>query len=153
MGIEIERKFLVVRDLWNPDVEGTVIRQGYLSTDPERNVRVRVCGTSAFLTIKGKAVGISRLEIEYPIPLVDASALLELCHRPLIEKVRYEIPEGTLTWEVDVFTAENEGLMIAEIELPDESTPFTKPAWLGKEVTTDSRYSNSSLCVKPFRTW
>ncbi|MAS95340.1 MAG: adenylate cyclase [Verrucomicrobiales bacterium] len=153
MGVEIERKFLVIPEHWNPEKEGKEIKQGYLSTDPERNVRVRIYGGDAFLTIKGKTVGISRTEIEYPIPLDDATELLQLCHRPLIEKLRYTIPESTLMWEVDIFSGENEGLMIAEIELPDEATTFEKPAWVGEEVTTDFRYSNSSLCEKPFRTW
>lgn len=153
MGVEIERKFLVIPEHWNPEAEGKEIKQGYLSTDPERNVRVRIYGEDAFLTIKGKTVGISRTEIEYPIPLDDATELLQLCHRPLIEKVRYTIPESALMWEVDIFSGENEGLMIAEIELPDEATTFEKPAWVGEEVTTDFRYSNSSLCEKPFRTW
>lgn len=153
MGLEIERKFLVLPELWNPEVEGTRIRQGYLSTDPERNVRVRTIGDEAYLTVKGKAVGISRKEIEFPISPEDALDLLELCHRPLIEKTRYRLPIGGLTWEVDVFEGENEGLLIAEIELPAEDAFFEKPEWVGKEVSTDFRYANSSLCERPYRTW
>ena len=153
MGVEIERKFLVLPNRWNVKGEGMRIRQGYLSTDPERNVRIRICDKEALLTIKGKTVGISRTELEYPIHLKDAEVLLDLCHRPLIEKTRFEIPAGELKWEVDIFEGENEGLMIAEIELPDEQTTFTIPAWIGEEVTTDFRYSNSSLCEKPFKDW
>lgn len=154
MGLEIERKFLVNGDEWRAGVEGVRFRQGFLSTVPERTVRVRVAGNRATLTIKGKTVGATRAEFEYGVPLADAEEMLDaLCERPLIEKVRYTLVTGGHTWEVDVFEGENAGLVVAEIELGAEDEAFDRPAWLGAEVTDDPRYFNSNLVSKPFSTW
>jgi adenylate cyclase len=154
MGEEIERKFLVRADSWRDGATSARFRQGFLSVEPERTVRVRVSGSSAWLTIKGKSVGARRLEYEYEIPKGDAEELLDtLCVRPLIEKVRYAVRVGEHSWEIDVFEGENEGLVVAEIELRAEDEEFERPEWLGDEVTDDPRYFNSNLAVRPFRTW
>ena len=154
MGIEIERKFLVISDEWKGLAEGVEYRQGYLSVSKERTVRVRIAGDAAFLTIKGQASGISRMEYEYPIPVEDARVLLaELCEQPIIAKKRYKIECQGFVWEVDKFFGENEGLLVAEIELDREDQEFVKPAWVGEEVSSDRRYSNASLVKSPFSTW
>lgn len=154
MGIEIERKFLVVGDDWKYQTECVFMRQGYICSDPGRIVRVRIEGERAMLTIKGKTVGISRGEWEYAIPLEDARQLLDtLCEKPLIEKNRYRIPFGGFVWEVDEFFAENAGLIVAEIELESETQFFVKPDWLGQEVSQDSRYANANLFKHPFQAW
>ena len=154
MGEEIERKFLVVGDRWRERATGTLFRQGFLSTEPVRTVRVRVAGERAWLTIKGKTVGASRTEYEYPIPVEDGQHMLDtLCKRPLIEKTRYALDAGSHTWEIDVFEGDNAGLVVAEIELGAEDEPFEKPAWLGEEVTHDPRYFNSNLVEHPYRDW
>lgn len=153
MGKEIERKFLVKEELWKPKEEGVRIAQGYLSTAPERTVRVRIKGNRGYLTVKGKNEGISRKEFEYEIPMEDAEELLKLCESSILEKRRYrETVEGHV-WEVDVFSGENEGLLLAEIELQYENESFKKPQWLGNEVSEDSRYYNSSLSMQPYRQW
>lgn len=156
MGIEIERKFLV-RDLSIvANLAGTAMRQGYLSVDPERTVRVRVAGPRAFMTIKGAGSesGASRAEYEYEIPAPDAEELLDrLALRPLIEKTRYRLPAGDLVWEIDVFRGDNDGLIVAEIELPSEATEVAMPDWIGDEVTGDPRYYNASLVSHPYRDW
>jgi adenylate cyclase len=154
MGQEVERKFLVVGDLWRERAHGSTLRQGFLSTEPERTVRIRVTGERAWLTIKGKTVGAARAEYEYAIPVEDAERMLDtLCQRPLIEKTRYRVPAGPHTWEVDVFDGVNSGLVVAEIELGREDEAFDKPAWLGEEVTHDPRYFNSNLVRHPYRDW
>ena len=154
MGQEIERKFLVKGDGWKPSAQGTRFRQGFLSTEPERTVRVRLAGSTGTLTIKGKTVGATRAEFEYEIPAADAERLLDsLCRHPLIEKVRYRVETGRHTWEVDVFEGDNEGLVVAEIELSSEEEVFDRPPWLGKEVTHDTRYFNANLVEKPFCSW
>lgn len=155
MGQEIERKFLIRGEAWRNQGKGSVYRQGYIPTvKPGHTVRVRIAGDRAFLTIKGPAKGLSRLEYEYPIPLSDAEEMLEkLCDRPLIEKVRYEIPQGHHVWEVDEFLGDNRGLILAEIELSSETETFELPDWIEKEVTGDRRYYNSNLTKKPFSTW
>lgn len=154
MGIEIERKFLVLDDSWKKLADGVFLRQGYLSSAPERTVRVRSEGNRAFLTIKGKTVGATRGEWEYPIPPEDARDLLDrLCEQPLIEKYRYRIPYQGMTWEVDEFLGVNAGLVVAEIELESEGQTFVKPEWVGVEVTDDSRYFNASLVRRPFSEW
>ena len=150
---EIERKFLVDTTRWQPAGTGTVLRQGYLSSHPERTVRVRVEGEAAKLTIKGKTTGVTRVELEYEIPLADATELLALCERPWIDKIRYRVEHAGKTWEVDVFHGDNEGLVLAELELADEHEPFTKPPWATDEVSHDARYYNSNLVARPFRTW
>jgi len=150
MGQEIERKFLVKGDAWRVG-EGVPYRQGYLNRTIERTVRVRRVGDKGYLTIKGETHGLSRLEYEYEIPANEAEVLLDLlCEKPLIEKVRYRIPWGELTWEVDEFTGENEGLVLAEIELPSETYTFELPEWIGEEVSGDPRYFNSNLVKNPF---
>ena len=152
MATEIERKFLV-KEGWNPPGGGTVYRQGYLSTDPRRNVRVRISDTDAFFTIKGKTEGLSRPEFEYAIPAGDAEQLLKLCLPHIIEKTRYRIPADGLVWEVDVFHGVNAGLVLAEVELEAEDQPFEKPAWVGREVSGDKRYYNAWLSAHPYGTW
>lgn len=153
MGTEIERKFLVQGENWR-EGRGITYRQGYLSTAPERTVRVRTAGDKGYLTIKGASRGASRLEFEYEIPLHEANQLLdELCHQPLIEKRRYKVQYGGLTWEVDEFFGENDGLVLAEIELRDEDQAFDPPAWLGREVTGDPRYYNANLVNHPYSRW
>lgn len=153
MGKEIERKYLVTGAQWKKEAGGTLYRQGYLSSQKERVVRVRTMGDKAALTIKGITVGATRLEFEYEIPLDDCQALLELCEQPLIEKTRYKISFGGLIWEVDEFHGVNEGLTVAECELESEDQRIDKPAWVGAEVTDDPRYYNSNLIANPFSTW
>lgn len=154
MATEIERKYLVVGDAWRSEAVGTVFRQGYLSAVKERVVRVRVAGDRGYLTIKGITVGAVRSEFEYEIPRSDADQLLDqLCEKPLIEKTRYEIKAGGLTWEIDEFDGANRGLTVAEVELTDEEQELTLPNWVGEEVTRDPRYFNSNLIAHPFSEW
>lgn len=154
MGTEIERKFLVRGDTWKTLAAGVRMRQGYLSADPERVVRVRVEGDAATLTIKGRTVGATRGEWEYPIPLADAEQLLDrLCPRPLVEKFRYRIEQHGMLWEVDEFLGENAGLVVAEIELRSEDQVFVRPEWVGDEVTDDPRYYNANLLRHPYSAW
>jgi adenylate cyclase len=154
VGIEIERKFLVVGDDWRVGADPVHIRQGYLSADGERTVRVRVQGDAGFITVKGKPAGLARAEFEYAIPLADANAMLDqLCLRPLIEKVRHAVWHAGLRWEVDEFLNENAPLIVAEIELSDAAQVVSLPAWAGEEVTGDPRYTNSNLARQPFSRW
>ena len=155
MAKEIERKFLVKRDLWRADPgQGTTFRQGYLSDDPERVVRVRVAGTTGTLTIKGLTVGVERQEYEYGIPVQDANVLLDtLCMRPLIEKTRHRVRHEGRMWEVDVFAGDNAGLIVAEVELPSADAPLSLPEWVGAEVSHDPRFFNSNLARHPYRSW
>jgi adenylate cyclase len=154
MSVEIERKFLVTDDRWKSLASGVLLRQGYLSSNAERIVRVRIEGDGAMLTIKGRSVGATRGEWEYPIPLSDAEQFLDsLCERPIIEKKRYRIAFEGMTWEVDEFMGDNAGLVVAEIELESEDQAFAKPDWVGAEVTHDARYFNSSLLKHPYSMW
>jgi len=154
MGTEIERKYLVEGDAWRALARGTRYRQGYLSRDRDRTVRIRSTGDKAHITIKGPTVGARRLEFEYEIPVGDGEAMLDaLAERPLIEKNRYRIPHGAVTIEVDEFLGENAGLVVAEVELQREDQAFDKPAWLGREVTDDARYYNANLTAHPFSRW
>jgi len=154
MAKEIERKFLVAHQVWRESVNTIhVYRQGYLSYDSERTVRVRATEVTGYLTIKGITEGLTRDEFEYEIPLADALALLQLCERPAVEKKRYIVPNGAHVWEVDVFEGVNEGLVVAEIELGSEDEAFDKPNWLGNEVSGDRKYSNSALSLHPFKDW
>lgn len=154
MGIEIERKFLVTSEAWRQQAsEVTHFSQGYLSRDPARTVRVRIAGPQAFLTIKGKTAGASRAEFEYPLPVEDARQLLALSDGPIVEKRRHLCVVDGMTWEVDEFLGANAGLVVAEIELVAESQAFTRPSWLGEEVTGDGRYVNANLAVHPFKHW
>jgi adenylate cyclase len=152
MATEIERKFLVTGTTWRQG-PGIPFSQGYLNSDKERTVRVRVAGNLAFLTIKGLTTGATRSEFEYEIPIADAEQLLKLSDGPIVEKVRRIIVHEGSTWEVDEFLGENAGLVVAEIELESESQAFTRPQWLGLEVTEDSRYFNSSLATFPYSKW
>lgn len=152
MSTEIERKFLVLGFDWRKD-QGVRLRQGYLNRDKERTVRVRIAGEKAFLAVKGVNRGATRAEYEYGIPLADAEELLQLCDGPIIEKIRHTIDCNGLTWEVDEFLGDNEGLIVAEVELAKEDQRFERPGWLGQEVTDDSRYFNSNLCDNPYCTW
>lgn len=155
MPLEIERKFLVRGEFINDSMEATDIVQGYLAHDPERTVRVRIRGDRGYITVKGRPVdkGIGRYEWEKEIPVDDARELLRLCEPFAIMKTRYLVPFKDHLFEVDVFHAENEGLVIAEIELESAGEAFDKPGWLGKEVTADPRYFNSYLSVKPYSHW
>jgi len=152
---EIERKFLVKNTNFLKEVKGKKIVQGYLSSDPERNVRIRIKGKQAFLTIKGisNTSGTSRFEWEKEINLSEAEELLKLCLPGIIDKTRYEVAAGEHTFEIDIFEGENKGLIIAEIELANENDSFEKPEWLGKEVTGSVQYYNSYLVSKPFQEW
>lgn len=154
--IEIERKFLVTSTAFlNEFRTKNRIVQGYLSSVPERTVRVRIKGDKGYLTIKGKSSdsGMSRMEWEKEIALEEAEQLLLLCEAGVIDKIRYEIPVGKQLYEVDIFSGENEGLILAEIELQSENETFEKPNWLGMEVTNDTRYYNAYLSQNPFKTW
>jgi len=154
MGQEIERKFLVKGDAWKAGAKGAVYRQGYLSSVKERVVRVRTIEDRGFLTVKGLTQGVSRSEFEYEIPVEDAKAMLDrICEKPLIEKTRYKIPAGGLVFEVDEFFGENAGLVVAEVELEDESQEIDLPGWAGAEVSGDPRYFNSNLIRHPFSKW
>lgn len=156
MAIEIERKFLVDASLLPKLVGGKKIKQGYLPSSNNTVTRIRLKGDKAFLTIKGEnnAAGTSRLEFEYSIPPADAEQMIrELCQQPVVEKVRYEIPLGGHVCELDIFGGDNEGLLVAEIELASESEVFERPEWLTKEVTGDPKYYNSSLIKTPFKAW
>ena len=154
MAKEIERKFLVKGDAWRALAKGATYRQGYLNSAKERTVRVRIADGRAFLTIKGITVGATRSEYEYEIPLDDGKAMLDtLVEKPLIEKKRYKIPVGNVTWEIDEFLGENVGLIVAEVELKGADQTFDKPVWLGDEVTSDPRYFNANLIKNPFTRW
>lgn len=154
--IEIERKFLVTADTFKKEAfTQNRITQGYLSSVPERTVRVRIKGDRGFLTVKGVSneSGISRFEWEKEIPVDDAKKLLLLCEKGVIDKTRFEVKIGNHIFEVDEFHGENKGLTIAEIELDSETEIFKKPEWLGEEVTNDNRYYNSYLSNHPFSKW
>ena len=152
MAKEIERKFLVSGEFRQDSPESYRIMQGYICSDPDRTVRVRVRGDKGFLTIKGRSSedGLSRYEWEKEIPVSEAFELMALCGSGVIDKTRYLVPFGGHTYEVDVFYGANEGLVLAEIELSDEQEAFEKPSWLGEEVTGDVRYYNSMLSLHPF---
>lgn len=154
--VEIERKFLVLSDVYKSQAHAkNHIAQGYLSSHPERTVRIRIKGEIGFLTVKGKGneSGTTRLEWETELSLMEAKPLLAICEKGIIDKIRYEIRLGKHTFEVDEFFGDNEGLVLAEIELRDENEFFEKPDWLGQEVTQDSRYYNASLSKNPFKDW
>ncbi len=154
MPNETERKFLVNDNSYKQLGQHYHIHQGFLNTDKERVVRVRIKGEKAWITIKGLSIGATRPEFEYEIPSVDAKFMLEnLCVKPTIEKYRYVIPYEGFTWEVDEFLGENEGLVVAEIELEREEQVFLKPDWAGEEVTGDERYYNANLIKNPYKNW
>ena len=155
MATEIERKFLVDHAVWHqlPKPEGTLYRQGYLSSDARKTIRVRVSAEDAYLTVKGESMGISRTEIECAIPRETAVELLSTFTDAQVEQVRYVIPVAEHHWEVDVFGGANAGLIVAEIELGHEDEAFEKPDWVAEEVSDDARYYNANLSVHPYQNW
>jgi len=154
MAKEIERKYLLRGDDWRAIAEGSVYRQGYLSTVKERTVRVRFVGDKGYITIKGITVGATRVEYEYEISAEDANAMIDdLCEQPIIEKTRYVIESEGLIWEVDEFDGLNKGLIVAEVELVSEDQKITLPDWIGEEVTGDPKYFNSNLTIHPYTEW
>jgi len=155
MALEIERKFLVDKMVWEKQKKptGTFFRQAYLVTDPDKTIRVRLTDQEAFLTIKGKSEGVTRQEFEYKIPPEDAQELLDNFTVAGLIKTRYKIDFAGKTWEVDEFAGENEGLIVAEIELASEAENFELPNWVTEEVTGQEKYYNSQLSVKPFKDW
>lgn len=155
MPFEIERKFLVRRDSWRGSVGGAMyIRQGYLTRHGSISLRIRLIdNVKAMLTVKSAVAEIRRLEFEYEIPLSDGVTLLGLREGGIIEKLRYKLPWQGLIWEIDVFMGDNQGLIVAEIELPHEDREFDKPDWLGAEVTSDPRFSNANLAKTPYCRW
>ena len=153
MALEIERKFILREGAWRNE-KGTMYRQGYLNSVKERSVRVRMIKGKGYLTVKGISRGAVRAEYEYEIPGADAKAMLnDLCEKPLIEKRRYKIEFNGLIWEADEFFGENQGLLMAEVELETEDQPFVKPEWVGEEVTGDPKYFNANLIHYPFSKW
>lgn len=153
---EIERKFLVLNDAFKKESFSAIkITQGFLSTVPERTVRVRVKGEKGFITVKGigNESGASRYEWEKEIPVEEVNDLLKICEPGAIDKTRYNVKSGKHTFEVDEFYGENDGLIVAEVELTQEDEAFEKPTWLGKEVTGDLKYYNSMLIKNPFKHW
>ncbi len=153
MAHEIERRFRLKNDDWRGLVEGEWLKQGYLSVERERTVRVRVKGTQAWLTLKSNISNVSRHEFEYEIPLADAETILATMCPMLVEKKRYRIAIGPHLWEVDEFFGNNAGLVLAEVELASEDEAYTAPAWLGEEVTEDPRYTNSYLSQHAWPSW
>ncbi len=154
--VEIERKFLVTSEEFKSEaITKHEITQGYLNSNPERTVRIRIKGESGFITIKGKSneTGTTRFEWETEISLLEAKPLFLLCEKGVIQKTRYEVSIGKHIFEVDEFHGDNEGLIIAEIELSNEQENFKKPDWLGKEVTNDMRYYNAYLSQNPYKFW
>lgn len=158
MSIEIERKFLVCNDSWKNNIQKRMLfRQGYMRNENHATIRIRIADDKAFLTLKAPRdeSGLERLEFEYSIPVDDANKILDsICEKPIIEKYRNYVPAGNgLVWEIDEFLGDNAGLTVAELELPEKDTPFTRPDWLGEEVTGDPRYFNAMLTKKPYNKW
>lgn len=155
MALEIEHKFLLANDDWRAEIDHSVhYKQGYLSGSPLSSIRVRISDSQAWLNIKSATIGTHRHEFEYEIPLSDANTLIdELCHKPLIEKMRHFVYRDQHVWEIDEFSGDNQGLIVAEIELSQIGESFAKPHWLGEEVTHDLRYYNNNLCKNPFKDW
>jgi adenylate cyclase len=155
MGIEIERKFLVNKEKWSKVVkeEKSLFRQGYIVSDPEKTIRVRLTDSAGYITIKGLSVGASRAEYEYAIPKDDAQQLLDNFCASELSKIRYFITHDDKLWEVDEFLGNNEGLIVAEIELTAENESFSLPDWVESEVTSDKKYSNSNLAINPYKNW
>lgn len=155
MGKEIERKFLLHLEEWTKLIKpaGKHLRQGYISNNPEKTIRIRIAEKQAWLTIKGITIGASRLEYEYEIPIGEATELLDNFCESALEKIRYEIDYEGKTWEIDVFSGDNDGLIVAEIELLSEEEQFERPIWIAAEVTADKRYYNANLTTHPFKDW
>lgn len=160
MGVEIERKFLLKSDAWRQNAQGQKYLQAYINQEPGRTVRVRITEENSYLTIKGQPSekngkpGAAKLEFEYIIPQTDAEEMIEkLCSGPIINKTRYRVQYKGFIWEVDEFYGDNEGLILAEIELEHEEQQFEIPPWIGKEVTADKRYYNARLSKYPYSEW
>jgi adenylate cyclase len=154
MGKEIERKFLVRDDAWRKGARGTFCRQGYVVASDDCVVRVRVAGEKACLTIKGRKTRLSCLEYEYALPVAEAMDMLErICLRPFIEKTRYSIAVGGMTWDIDEFAGDNEGLVVAEVELEQEDQVIALPEWVGREISLDPKYLNMNLMKYPYGRW
>jgi adenylate cyclase len=155
MGLEIEHKFLLKNNDWKQHIrESLDYKQGYLSSDKKRSIRVRLSNDKAWLNIKSATIGTSRQEYEYEIPLDEGQEILDsLCIKPIIEKTRHFIPYQQHLWEIDVFCGDNEGLIVAEIELSKVGEVFDRPSWLGEEVSDDLKYYNNSLCANPYKNW
>ena len=153
-GIEIERKFLLKNDTWRQHIKQSFkIKQGYLSRGKNSTVRIRVDEEHSYLTIKGPTNGSTRTEFEYEIPHDEAEIMLKMCVESLIYKVRHIVMVGDMKWEIDAFVLDNDGLVVAEIELDSETQQFDMPDWIGKEVTHDPRYYNSNLSLNPYSQW
>ena len=154
MAIEIERKFLLLNSDWRKEIyDQQKISQGYLSSNPDRTVRIRISDQKGIITIKGKSHGTSRAEYEYEIPLKDAEELIGLCEKPTIEKTRYLVSYESKLWEIDEFEGDNNGLIVAEVELENESEKPMLPSWIGKEVSSEKRFFNASLIKYPYSEW
>lgn len=154
MGVEIERKFLVLHDGYKSGAKMTFIKQGFLNDDLQRTVRVRVADGKACITIKGPSDGPERPEFEYPVPIADAEFMInELCIPPILVKNRFVLQFSGWTWEVDEFMGDNAGLVIAEVELPDKGSKLELPEWIGREVTGETRYYNANLIRHPYKDW
>ena len=154
MSKEIERKFLVKNLDWKSQAKGTLYRQGYLNSEKERTVRVRTIDEKSFITVKGITTGVTRMEFEYEIPFADATQMLDnLVEKPIIEKYRYKLAQDGLVWEIDEFLGDNEGLVVAEVELADAQQALVRPDWLGEEVSSDPRYFNNNLVANPYKNW
>ena len=153
MGREIERKFLVISDAWRAGASAVRMIQGYLTPGPPASVRLRIEGDQAWLNIKESTLAIGRAEFEYPIPVADAQAMLELCRGQIVSKTRHRVRHGRHTWGVDVFDGDNVGLVVAEVELKSEDEAITLPPWIGREVSVDPRYRNTYLAEHPYTTW
>jgi adenylate cyclase len=155
MAIEIEHKFLLANNDWRKHIiRSTKYRQGYLSSQASSSIRIRISNDHAWLNIKSATIGTHRHEYEYEIPLKDANEIINiLCRKPIIEKTRHFVIHDENTWEIDEFDGDNRGLIVAEIELPEIGKAFSKPHWLGEEVTHDVRYYNNNLAIYPYSTW
>ena len=155
MATEIERKFLLANDSWRQQVtKKLTLKQGYFGAAKKASIRIRVSGDTANINIKSATLGIVRKEYEIPVSLKDAEEMLkDLCERPVIEKVRHIVPLGNHVWEIDEFSGDNQGLIVAEIELSNPDEDFEKPDWLGYEVSLDERYYNVCLVKNPYKNW
>jgi len=155
MALEIEHKFLLKNNDWKKNIsKSTQFKQGYLVSDEKRSLRIRVSDNEAWINIKSATIGTHRMEYEYSIPLTEGLEILNsLCEKPIIEKTRHLVPYKQHIWEIDVFIGDNEGLIVAEVELSAIGESFDIPAWVGKEVTEDLRYYNNNLCQHPYKNW
>lgn len=154
MPLEIEKKFLMKNSGWRDNAEGVLYKQGYIVRTPQKSVRIRTFKNRGYITIKGSKAGITRSEFEYEIPFAEATELLnDFCEKKFIEKTRYKIEFGGKLWEIDEFHGDNNGLIIAEIELNSPDEKFSLPPWIGEEVSHDSKYFNSNLIDFPYSKW